>query len=87
MRVAVLLLTILLTGCKTVPEVVDVRVAIPVACQIAEPERPLMPTDELDPAAPVDVQARYLRAEIEIREGYEDRLLTALRGCRKPITP
>ena len=82
----ILLSTLLLAGCATKPEVVTVKVAVPVACQIAEPERPAMPTDEVSLDAPIDVMNRYLRAEIDVREGYEDRLLTALRGCRKPIT-
>lgn len=78
---------VLLTGCGSNPVVREVKVAVPVACQIAEPERPSMPTEDLDPEAPVDVQARHMRAEIELREGYEDKLVTALRGCRSPIKP
>lgn len=88
MKSMLLVLAVLLTGCATTkPDVVTVKVAVPVACQIAEPERPAMPTDELPLDAKPDVQARYLRAEIDVREAYEDRLVTALRGCKAPVKP
>lgn len=89
MKAALLLIpaVLLLAGCDTLTRLREVKVAVPVACQIAEPERPSMPTEDLDAEAPVDVQARYLRAEIELRDGYEDKLVTALRGCRSPIKP
>lgn len=89
MKAALLLIpaVLLLAGCDTPTQVREVKVVVPVACQIAEPERPSMPTEDLDPEAPVDAQARHMRAEIELREGYEDKLVTALRGCRSPIKP
>lgn len=66
---------------------VEVQVAVPVACSVPVPERPTMPTDALALDAPVDEQSRALRAEVELRGGYEDRLLTALQACRKLPAP
>lgn len=44
-----------------------------------------MDTETLSPTARIDEQSRAMRAEIETREGYEDRLRTALRNCIAPI--
>ena len=85
MKIFIVALVALLTGCSALrPEIIEVKVAVPVPCQLTEPERPSMPTESLSPDAPVDVQSRYLRAEIDIRTGYEDKLLTTLRGCLRP---
>ena len=82
MKAMTLLMLTLLTGCATTERVVEVKVAVPVGCQVAEPERPAMPTDDLSLDAPVDVMTRHLRAEVMVLHGYADRLVTALRGCR-----
>lgn len=79
---AALLLPVLLAGCATTERVVQVRVAVPVACQVEEPARPMMDTDTVPADAPLDVLARAMRAEIERREGYEGELRTALQGCK-----
>lgn len=71
-----------LSGCATTERVVQVRVPVPVACQVAEPVRPMMDTDQLSIDAGIDEQARAMRAEIERREGYEGELRAALRACR-----
>lgn len=63
----------------------EVNVGVPVACKVEVPVRPAMPTDTLALDADVDVQNRAMRAEIELRDGHEDRLLTALQACRRPI--
>lgn len=86
-RVALLIMWLaaglfLLAGCSTSPRVVEVPVAVPVPCQVAEPARPMMDTDTVQVDAPVDVQARAMRAEIERREGYEGQLRAALGACR-----
>ena len=82
MKLVLLALVAALTGCATTrPEIVEVKVAVPMPCQIAEPERPSMPTESLSLDAPVDVMLRHFRAEVSVREGYEDKLVTALRGC------
>lgn len=71
-----------LTGCATAERVVQVRVPVPTACQVAEPTRPIMDTETLAIDARIDEQARAMRAEIERREGYEGELRAALRACR-----
>lgn len=87
MKTILLLAAVLaLTGCGTVERVVEVPVAVPVACKAEMPERPTMPTDTLELDAPVDRQARFMRAEIEMRDGYEGKLVAALESCRKLST-
>lgn len=66
-------------------EIQRVNVAVPVACQEKEPERPVMPTDALRPGATVDQFAQAAMAEIERREGYEVQLVAALANCTRPI--
>jgi hypothetical protein len=80
---AAILAAKLLTGCAT-PErtVVEVPIAVPVACQVAEPLRPAMDSDSVPLDAAIDQLARALRAEIERREGYEGELRAALQACR-----
>jgi hypothetical protein len=84
-----LLVTLAFFGGRwTAPEVerlVPINVMVPVACDQPVPERPAMPTDTLDLEAQVDVQNRSMRAEIELRDGHEGRLLAALEACRQPI--
>ena len=58
-------------------------IAVPVACQESEPERPLMPTEHLAGDADVDNFVRSAIAEIERREGYEEQLRVALGSCRR----
>lgn len=68
-------------------EVQRVNVAVPVACQEKEPERPVMPTEALRPGATVDQFAQAAMAEIERREGYEAQLVAALAICTRPFQP
>ena len=86
-RAALLLMPVLMVGCAAAPrvETMQVRVAVPVACNEPEPARPSMPTESLRPGATVDDFTRAALAEIERREGYEILLRTALDNCRKPI--
>ncbi len=81
---ALALLVVALSGCETMPEVVEVRVPIAVPCEVATPVRPRMDTEHLPLDAKVDVQARAMRAEIERREAYEGQLRTALDVCTSP---
>ena len=77
-----------MTGCSNAPPVVKVqtvKVAIPSACQEPEPDRPVMPTDELPDSADVDAYVQAAEAEIERREGYEIQLVAALRNCKQPL--
>lgn len=78
----------LLTGCSTTVErLVPVNVAVPVPCQVLEPERPALAIDSMPPDAPVDVQAREMRADHDLRDGYEGQLRAALRACITPSQP
>lgn len=74
-----------LTGCGATMQ--TVKVPLPVACQEKEPDRPIMPTDRLLPGADLDAFVQAAAAEIERREGYETKLVTALRACISPIEP
>ncbi|CAN7491476.1 hypothetical protein LJR074_003369 [Acidovorax sp. LjRoot74] len=79
-----------LVGCASAPprvEIQRVNVAVPVACQEKEPERPVMPTEALRPGATVDQFTQAAQAEIERREGYEGLLRTALAACTAPVEP
>lgn len=78
---------LLLTGCETLRGAVGVNVPVPIACQEPVPERPVMPTDLLRPGVDEFTFTITAQAEIEVREAYSHRLLTALQACRKPITP
>lgn len=78
---------LVLTGCATTERLVEVRVPVPVECRETEPARPAMDTETLSPTARIDEQSRAMRAEIEAREGYEDRLRVALRNCIAPVAP
>ena len=78
----------LLTGCAAAPvkyEVQRVNIPIAVECQEAEPGRPQMPTEALQPGATVDQFVQASTAEIERREAYELELRTALTNCKRPI--
>lgn len=76
-----------LAGCGTPGPAITVRVPIPIACQEAMPDRPAMPTEQLQAGQTTLHQyVRASQAEIERREGYELRLRTALAACIKPLT-
>ena len=75
----------MLFGCKGTMQ--TVKVAVPVACMETEPQRPVMPTDRLLPGDGLDAFVQAASAEIERREGYETKLVTALRACIAPIEP
>lgn len=76
---------LVLTGCDTLRGAITVRVPVPVACEEPVPDRPFMPTDALRPGVDPFTFSKTAQAEIEVRQGYEGRLLTALEACRKPI--
>lgn len=75
----------MLFGCKATMS--TVKVPVPVECKETEPVRPIMPTDRLLPGAPLDAVVQATTAEIERREGYEIKLVTALKACIAPIKP
>lgn len=85
-KLSILLFAMLLTGCGTMQTSVQtVKVAVPVPCDAEVPSRPIMPTDAVPLDLPRDRFAfelgRAALAEIEVRQGYEDRLLAALKSC------
>lgn len=89
MRAILLLGALALVGCSSVPrvEVQEVKVPVPVECREPVPDRPAMPTEALaDDADPFEL-LRAALAEIDRRESYEVRLLSALLICTVPLPP
>ena len=86
MRFAIALIaaSTVLAGCGTA-RTVQVSVPVPVACQEAEPARPVFPTESLQPGVPPFVLLRAALAEIDRREAYELELAAALRACVAPL--
>lgn len=82
--IALIAVCAVLAGCGTA-RTVQVSVPVPVACQEAEPARPAMPTESLQPGAPPFVLLRAALAEIDRRAGYEAELVAALRACTAPL--
>lgn len=85
--VVVNLAAIFMIGCATPEPVIDVRtvnVAVPVPCREPVPTRPDMPTEALEHRPTLDQFVAAAIAEIELREGYELQLMTALRACTAP---
>ena len=77
------------TGCAAQEPRIEVRtvnVAVPVPCDEPVPERPAMPTEALAHRPDLDTFVATVAAEIDVREGYEGQLRTALGNCRAPIT-
>lgn len=83
--VQVAALALLLAGCAGAPVVTTVKVPVPVACQEKVPDRPVMPTEAFTEKPALDQLTRAALAELEIREGYEIQLRTALEACTAPI--
>lgn len=83
--IVVMLLCLVVASCATAPPAGVTKVPVPVECREQVPDRPAMPSDGLVSAQPLDGFVAALLAEIDLREGYEIRLLTALQGCTKPI--
>jgi hypothetical protein len=82
-RHLVLVACAVLSGCATTGGVT--RVPLPVACRVAIPERPVMPTEQFKSKPDLDQWVQAALAEIERREGYEGELVAALRACTKPL--
>lgn len=84
MKAFLLVLACLLTGCATTRTVtVPVNVPVSVPCKATVPDKPVMPTEALDPKDPQFLFkfVRAATAEIELRIGYEARLLAELKSC------
>ena len=83
-QLAALTQAAMLTGCASAPEAV--RIAVPVPCRVAVPQRPHMPTEALAPDVALDDFVAAAAAEIERREGYELQLRAALEACAQAKT-
>lgn len=79
----IVVIAIVLAGCATTST--TIRVPVPVACDVATPPRPVMPTDTLTSADTLDRKVKAALAELETREGYEGKLRAALDVCTAPI--
>lgn len=86
MKAFIIFSALLLTGCATSAKLVQVKVPIPIPCQVAEPARPMMDTETIPIESPIDELTRAMRAEIDRREGYEGELRAALNACKKRPT-
>ncbi|HEY8357055.1 MAG TPA: hypothetical protein VIL30_06295 [Ramlibacter sp.] len=89
-RPAVLIVLVIvlgwLAGCATSPQLVPVKVSVPVECRVDKPQRPAMPfSDAPAPAAALDSHVAAMLAEIELRDGYELQLVAALETCTAPL--
>lgn len=85
-RVIAIALLVLLAGCgATAPRLQAVKVPVPVQCQATVPDRPAMPTESLKPGVTLFEFVKAAQAEIERREGYEERLRAALAECVMPV--
>lgn len=72
-------------GCAGTPQYTRVNVPVPVVCDEAVPDRPVMPTEALAPGAESWVLLRAALSEIDRREAYEIKLRTALVVCTTPL--
>jgi hypothetical protein len=70
----------LLAACGVAP-LQAVKVPVPVECRVEAPARPSMPTEGLAPGVDLDRFSASALAEIELREGYEGELRSALAEC------
>lgn len=79
---------VVLAGCATVREVpVEVKVQVPVPCQVREPEPPAYLFETARPQQPLDDKVKLLLAERRQRQQYENELRDALRRCAQtPLT-
>lgn len=84
---ALSLLLFACVGCSSTPVLTEVKVAVPVECREKVPDRPAMPTEGFSAKPTLDQLSVARAAEIEIREGYETLLRTALEACKAPIKP
>lgn len=74
---------LVLTGCAVDSRLITVNVPVAIACKVNDPARPLLWIDSGAMDAPLDVQARNLRADHDARDGYEGELRAALKACRE----
>lgn len=85
-RIALLIVAACVAACGAAP-LQSVKVPIPVECRAQTPARPAMPTEALAPGVDIDRFIAASQAEIELREGYEGELRTALEQCTAALRP
>lgn len=79
------LLLAMCCGCAAgpmAPNVVQVKVPVPVPCKVAMPEAPSWAVDALPLGSTIWQQMQALRAERKQRLGYEAQLEAAVRACQ-----
>lgn len=71
-------------GCAAKPQQPAPQVVLK-PCSIETPQRPIMPTEDLQSDATLDDFVKSAIAEIERREGYEQLLLQSLIFCKSGV--
>lgn len=79
---AIAALAAILAGCQTIPR--EVKVPVPVYCDVEKLTRPKWATAGLPPEADIYDQTKALLAERKQRIGYETKLEAAIDGCQPP---
>jgi hypothetical protein len=84
---SLILAGLMLSGCSALtPQLVvkEVKVPVPIPCQIVAPERPVMSLDNT-PVTEGNIFVIFKRAlaEIQERKGYEIKLEGAITACNK----
>jgi hypothetical protein len=78
-------LCLLLAGCASAPQViekpVEVQIPVPVPCKVPDTPAPAWPLASVPVSASDFDFFKAALAEIELRKGYEARLLAALGAC------
>ena len=83
--VLVLLSIVALSSCASAPRspaVVETRVQVNVPCDPGPVPAPAFPIDGLTGDEDLFNKAQTMAADIEVREGYESRLRSAVDSCR-----
>ena len=84
-QLILLVLTAALVGCASTEKIVvkEVKVPVPVYCNIEAPEKPHFPYTDEDLTGDEYKDTQRALAEIEIRKGYEIKLEGAITACNK----
>jgi len=69
------------------PSAVEIKVGVPIACKVAEPECRAPAYDAARKEMQGDVKVKLLRAEAALQEDCLRRYRDALAVCRKPVAP
>lgn len=83
-RLVLLAAVAVLAACGAAP-LQTVKIPVPIECGVQTPARPAMPTAALAAGVDIDRFVAASQAEIELREGYEGELRSALKQCTAPL--